>query len=90
MSTYVAAYDIADNRRRRRLARALHGWGQRVQESVFEVSISPECMEEFQLEIGLLLGARDQFDLYPIDTREPRRRKRWQKPLVYRPAVILG
>ena len=41
MSRYIAAYDIASNRRRRRVARALLGWGERLQRSVFEIEIDP-------------------------------------------------
>ena len=33
---YVLSYDISDNKRRRRLSKALEGIGCRVQESVFE------------------------------------------------------
>lgn len=32
----VCAYDVADDKRRRRLVRVLEAWGERVQESVFE------------------------------------------------------
>jgi CRISPR-associated protein Cas2 len=37
----IICYDIADNRRRNRVARALEGWGQRVQDSVFECHLDP-------------------------------------------------
>ncbi|HAZ64600.1 MAG TPA: CRISPR-associated endonuclease Cas2 [Armatimonadetes bacterium] len=38
---YVVAYDVADNRRRARLAKELLGFGQRVQWSVFECRLEP-------------------------------------------------
>lgn len=37
MSLFVAAYDIARNSARRRVARVLMRYGRRVQESVFEI-----------------------------------------------------
>lgn len=43
---YVMAYDIADDRRRNRVARFLEGWGRRVQKSVFECDLSSEELEE--------------------------------------------
>ena len=90
MSRYIAAYDVSSNRRRRQVARALLGWGERLQESVFEVSISPEEMDDFQLSLGLVLGATDLFDLIPIDNRQPSRRKRWRRPFQQQPVVIMG
>ncbi len=39
--TYVVAYDISDDRIRDRMAEALAGFGQRVQESVFECQLDP-------------------------------------------------
>jgi len=37
---YVVAYDIPDDRRRQRIARALEGHGERVQYSVFECRLT--------------------------------------------------
>lgn len=90
MSRYIAAYDISSNRRRRRVARALRNWGERVQQSVFEVTIDADRMGDFQLDLGLLLGPDDAFDLFPLDTRDPSRRKRWRKPIHHQPVIILA
>lgn len=38
---HVICYDIADDRRRVRVARELEGWGRRVQDSVFECHFDP-------------------------------------------------
>jgi CRISPR-associated protein Cas2 len=38
---WVVAYDVADDRRRRAVARILGGCGRRVQESVFECRLTP-------------------------------------------------
>ncbi len=37
MKTYIVCYDIEDDRERRRVARCLERYGDRVQKSVFEV-----------------------------------------------------
>lgn len=42
----VAAYDVSDDNRRARLAARLQRWGDRVQQSVFILTISPEALDE--------------------------------------------
>ena len=39
MKNYLVCYDIGDDRERRRVARCLEYYGERVQESVFELSL---------------------------------------------------
>jgi len=41
----VVCYDIPDNKRRNNVAKILEGFGNRVQESVFECDIKPENMK---------------------------------------------
>lgn len=36
---YIIAYDIADNKRRLRVAKTLESWGYRIQESVFQLRL---------------------------------------------------
>ena len=56
MSTrYVVCYDVADDRRRRKLAELLDGYGDRVQSSVFEMVVEPEMMEVCAAGIGALI-----------------------------------
>jgi len=43
--TWVLAYDVADDRRRARMAKFLEARGQRVQESVFEVLASADELD---------------------------------------------
>lgn len=80
MSLYVAAYDIAEDFRRRRVARILKGYGLRVQRSVFEVWLAPEEVSEIKRRVGPLLSTRDEFDFFPIDERGSRVRISWQRP----------
>ena len=88
MSLYLANYDIASNWRRRRVARALCSYGKRVQESVFEVWLEPEEINEFRRTLGPLLHPDDAFDVYPIDLDPRRARFRWQRPIETFDSVI--
>ena len=36
---YIIAYDIADSKRRLRVAKTLESWGYRIQESVFQLRL---------------------------------------------------
>ncbi|VTS05373.1 CRISPR-associated endonuclease Cas2 [Tuwongella immobilis] len=91
MSRYVAAYDIARNSRRDRVARILREYGRRVQRSVFEIDIDPEDLNDLQLRIGSLLARDDRFDFFPIDVRFPQRRLSWQRnPLVDSCVIVIG
>lgn len=47
----VVVYDIADDRRRQKLAKFLEGYGHRVQESVFECFLSVEEMGQLHKKV---------------------------------------
>ncbi len=80
MSLYVAAYDIAQDARRRRVARVLRAYGTRVQRSVFEIWLDPDEVSEIKRRVGALLARSDEFDLFPVDERGSRTRVSWQRP----------
>jgi CRISPR-associated protein Cas2 len=62
---YVVAYDIAQNKRRRKISTYLQGWGNRVQESVFVCRISNEDMPEFiDMIDGLLDDEKDHLAIF--------------------------
>lgn len=88
MSLYLAAYDIGDNRRRRRVARLLRTYGHSVQYSVYEVWLEPDDLPEFRRLVGALLSVADAFDVYPIDRDPARPRFRWQRPPVSHDPVL--
>lgn len=46
MPRFVVCYDVTDDRRRRKIAKILDSYGDRVQESVFEMVLEEEAMEE--------------------------------------------
>lgn len=89
MSRYVAAYDIARDSRRARVAEILSEYGRRVQRSVFELDLDPEELDELRFRVGLLLAKTDLFDLFPIDRRFPKRRISWQRSPVPEDSVIV-
>ncbi len=90
MSLYVAAYDIANDSRRARVAEILAEYGRRVQRSVFEVEIEPEELDAVRLRIGVHLAKTDAFDFFPIDRRFPKRRISWQRsPVAAAPVIVI-
>jgi len=48
---YVVAYDIADDKRRKKLSDLLEGYGYRVQYSVYEIELSASKLERLLFEI---------------------------------------
>ena len=80
MSLFVASYDIRRDSSRRRVASILLRYGRRVQYSVFEIDLEPADTDDLKREVGPHLAKTDQFDLFPIDTRRPESRIRWQAP----------
>jgi CRISPR-associated protein Cas2 len=90
MSSYVAAYDISHNGRRRQVAQILGRYGRRMQRSVFEIWVEPEELADLKRSIGPLLDVDDDFDLFPIDRRPAQHRIRWQKPPYLEPVVFLS
>lgn len=74
---YIAAYDISDDRRRVAISKVLRRYGERIQESVFELRITPEELASVRFQIGVLLDRDDLFDFFPIDDRPNRERHRW-------------
>lgn len=89
MSLYVAAYDVSEDARRRRVARVLLSFGVRVQRSVFEVWLEPHEVPELRRRVGAVLARSDEFDLFPIDERGSRTRVSWQRPPASWAPVIL-
>ena len=68
MNRWVVAYDIPDDRRRTRLAKALEGYGDRVQDSVFEVALpNDNLLERLKYEVLKEISpAEDLVRLYPL------------------------
>lgn len=81
MPVVIAAYDIGNDLRRRRVVRCLEAYGHRVQESVFQLQLDADDMTALRRQLGALLAKTDLFDLFPLDGRRPEYRVRWQRPV---------
>lgn len=61
----VVTYDIANDRRRLRVMKMLEGYGQHVQESVFDCHLKPSVYREMLSRLRQLIDARsDNVRLY--------------------------
>ena len=56
---YVICYDVTDDRRRRRLADCLDGYGDRVQYSVFEGVLERSLYEELLNDVRAIIDEAD-------------------------------
>jgi CRISPR-associated protein Cas2 len=63
---YVIAYDITDDRRRRRVAERLESQAARVQQSVFEVRLTARAARTLMADLAALAGPDDSLRLYAI------------------------
>jgi CRISPR-associated protein Cas2 len=72
---YVICYDIANDRRRRRLADTLDDFGTRVQDSVFEAVLDRALLDKCIRAIGKNLHpGEDRLSVYPLCAACERRR----------------
>jgi len=63
----IVSYDIPDNKRRNQVAKALKGYGFRVQESVFECHVDQREYEEMKKEIeAITLKEEDSIRYYQL------------------------
>ena len=64
---YIIAYDIADNKRRLRVAKTLESWGYRIQESVFQLRLDTATLARVRLSLAALISDTDDvIHIYPI------------------------
>ena len=64
---YIIAYDIADNKRRLRVAKTLESWGYRIQESVFQLRLDTATMAHVRSSLAALVsGTDDVIHIYTI------------------------
>jgi CRISPR-associated protein Cas2 len=67
---WVIAYDSPSNRRRRKLAKLLEGYGVRVQWSVFECELRPDQLQRLQRALErLIVATEDSVRLWPLPER---------------------
>jgi len=64
---YIIAYDIADNKRRLRVAKTLESWGYRIQESVFQLRLDSATLARVRSRLAALISdSEDVIHIYPI------------------------
>lgn len=67
---WVIAYDSPCDKRRRKLATLLEGYGVRVQYSVFECQLRPETLEQLRRRLERLIQPEvDRVRLWPLSSR---------------------
>ena len=64
---YVVAYDISSDRRRVKVADALRSRGYRIQESVFQVRLTAEDLDQVRSQLRALIDeVEDVVHIYPV------------------------
>lgn len=63
---HLISYDIADNKRRRRIAERLEERAARVQESLFELRITTRAARALMAELVALSGSGDSIRVYAV------------------------
>ena len=84
---WLVCYDVADDRRRLRLAKRIEQSCQRVQRSVFECPLSDSVLEQKLAKYWLPLLNLDEDNLrvYPLDAASKQRTKVFGSPRPYEP-----
>lgn len=64
---YIVCYDIADDGRRERMAKALLDYGRRIQESVFLAALDEELLDRMRARVVKLLEmSEDSLFVFPV------------------------
>ena len=64
---YIIANEIADNKRRLRVAKTLESWGYRIQESVFQLRLDSATLARVRSRLAALISEGDDvIHIYPI------------------------
>ena len=67
MKRFIVCYDIADDKRRQKVAHILDAYGDRIQGSVFELPVSARPMQEcLDAIVEVLDLTRDGLIVYPL------------------------
>lgn len=87
---HVVAYDVCDDRRLRRVARVLCGYGERLQYSVFRCRLNAVELERLLWELESILAKEDRLLVMPLcqqcaeAIRGRSRAESWEIPPRYR------
>ncbi len=92
MKTYLACFDISDDKARRLVGRRLEHFGTRVQRSVFEVSAkSQNEVDRLQKELLDWIDPEDDVRFYPLcrDCRKKSQDVRGNRVAAYPAAIVV-
>lgn len=71
---WVVCYDIANDRRRNKVSKALEGFGRRVQKSVFECELNEARLTRLEAILGRIINVQeDQIRFYPLNEADIKR-----------------
>lgn len=62
----LIAYDVRDPKRLRRVAKALEGYGERVQFSLFRVRLTKDSLEKLRWELAEMMAPEDDLLVIPL------------------------
>jgi CRISPR-associated protein Cas2 len=68
---WVIAYDSPSNKRRRKLAKLLEGYGERLQWSVFECRLQPHQLRRLRDALMAIATGEDRVRLWVVPHRAP-------------------
>jgi CRISPR-associated protein Cas2 len=86
MILYVVTYDISDDKRRKKIADLLEGYGARVQYSVFECVLSSQKYEELKKRLKKRIKKEeDSVRFYPLSSHTLAQVEVWGDPPVLQP-----
>jgi CRISPR-associated protein Cas2 len=78
MLFYIITYDIPCDKRRRKVAKLLEGYGQRVQYSVFECVLNSSKYQELQRRLTKRVNlAEDSVRFYPLSSHTKQDVEAW-------------
>lgn len=81
MFFYIITYDIPDDRRRKKIADLLEGYGSRVQYSVFECILSRVKFNELKKRLGKIFkSGEDSIRFYPLSSHTFSQVEIWGEP----------
>ena len=60
---YIVAYDIANNRRRLRVAKIMESWGYRIQESVFQLRLDTDSLARVRSSLAALISGSSELSV---------------------------
>ena len=88
---YIICYDIAHDRRRRRLTKVLEGYGHRLHESAFQARLRPAQLARLNQRVAALLDLQtDRLTIYPLCGRDqPDRLHIGDPPHADQPAAVI-